>query len=96
MSVTFNYANILHAVGQVLDQLGVKSFAMREEEDGLFVEGFDSEGQLQVQGHYDIASLYDLVHNTENNVEKVSTVKDDGVLRRFLATHERELIGAAH
>jgi len=95
MPATFTYANILHAVGQVLDQLDVKSFAMREEEDGLFVEGFDSEGQLQVQGHYDIASLYDLVNSIENNVEKISAVKDDGVLRHFLATHERELIGAA-
>ncbi len=94
MPATFTYANILHAVGQVLDQLGVKSFAIREEEDGLFVEGFDSEGQLQVQGHYDIVSLYDLVNSIENNVEKISAVKDDGVLRRFLATHERELIGA--
>ncbi len=94
MPATFTYATILHAVGQVLDQLGVKSFAIREEEDGLFVEGFDSEGQLQVQGHYDIASLYDLVNSIENNVEKISAVKDDGVLRRFLATHERELIGA--
>ena len=94
MPATFTYANILHAVGQVLDQLGVKSFAIREEEDGLFVEGFDGEGQLQVQGHYDIASLYDLVNSIENNVEKISTAKDNGVLRRFLATHERELIGA--
>ena len=95
MPATFTYANILHAVGQVLDQLGVKSFAIREEEDGLFVEGFDGEGQLQVQGHYDIASLYDLVNSIENNVEKISAIKDDGVLRRFLATHERELIGAS-
>ncbi len=94
MPATFNYANILHAVGQVLDQMGVKSFAIREEEDGLFVEGFDSEGQLQVQGHYDIASLYDLVNSIENSVEKISIVKDDGVLHRFLAAHERELIGA--
>jgi len=96
MPATFNYANILHAVGQVLDQIGVKSFSIREEEDGLFVEGFDSEGHLQVQGCYDIASLYDLVNSTENKVEKLSTVKDDGTLRRFLAIHERELIGAAH
>lgn len=95
MPVTFNYANILHSVGQVLDQMGVKSFAIREEEDSLFVEGFDSEGQLQVQGHYDIASLYDLVNSTQNSVEKMSIVKDDGVLHRFLAAHQRELVGAA-
>ncbi|GAC1377111.1 MAG: hypothetical protein NVSMB44_46330 [Ktedonobacteraceae bacterium] len=95
MSVTFNYANILHSVGQVLDQMGVKSFAIREEEDGLFVEGFDSEGQLQVQGRYDIASLYDLVNSTQSSVEKMSIVKDDGVLHRFLSAHQRELVGAA-
>ena len=96
MPATFTYANILHAIGQVLDQLGVKSFAIREEEDGLFVEGFDGEGQIQVQGHYDIASLYDLVNSIEENtVEKTSVVNDHGVLRRFLASHERELIGAA-
>lgn len=95
MPATFNYANILHAVGQVLDQIGAKSFAIREEEDGLFVEGFDSEGQIQIQGHYDIASLYDLVNSMENNVEKISRVKDNGVLHHFLATHKRELIGAA-
>lgn len=96
MPATFNYANILHSVGQILDQIGVKSFSIREEEDGLFIEGFDVEGQLQVQGCYDIASLYDLVNSSQNNVEKFSTVKDDGTLRRFLASHERELIGAAH
>ena len=95
MPTTFTYANILHAVGQVLDQLGVKSFAIREEEDGLFVEGFDGEGQIQVQGHYDVASLYDLVNSIENNVEKISVANDNGVLHRFLASHERELIGAA-
>jgi hypothetical protein len=29
----------------------------QEEEDALFVEGFNGEGQLQVQMRYDIASL---------------------------------------
>ncbi len=94
MPATFNYSSILHAVGQVLDQIGVKSIAIRDEEDGLVVEGFDSEGQLQVQMRYDIASLYDLVNRTENNVEEFSIAKDEGVLRRFLADHSRELIGA--
>ena len=96
MPTTFNYANILHAVGQILDSIGVKSFSIREEEDGLFVEGFDGEGQLQVQGCYDIASLYDLVNSAQHNEEKFSIVKDDGTLHRFLASHERELIGATY
>jgi len=92
MSVTFSYANILHAVGQVLDQIGVKSIAIHEEEDGLFVEGFNSDGQLQVQMRYDIASLYDLVSRVENSAPEYTTLEDEGVLRRFLADR-RELVG---
>ena len=91
MPTTFSYASILHAVGQVLDQIGVKSISIREEEDGLFVEGFDSDGQLQVQAHCDIASLYDLV--TQGQVEEHSLTQDEGVLHRFLADHSRELVG---
>jgi len=91
MPATFNYASIMHAVGQVLDQIGVKSISIREEEDSLFVEGFDSDGQLQVQAHCDIASLYDLV--TQGQVEEHSLTQDEGVLHRFLADHSRELVG---
>jgi len=92
MPVKFSYASILHAVGQVLDQTGVKSFAIHEEEDGLFIEGFSSEGQLQVQLRYDIASLYDLVSRTQDQVDEESTTTT-GVLQRFLADHRRELVG---
>jgi len=92
MAVNFNYANILHAVGQVLDQIGVKSIAIHEEEDGLFVEGFNSDGQLQVQMHYDIASLYELVAQSEGVVAEKHVVENEGTLRRFLANHE--LVGA--
>jgi hypothetical protein len=96
MPATFNYANILHAVGQVLDQVGAKSIAIHEEEDGLFIEGFDSEGQLHVQMRYDIASLYELVNRVESPLSSVEvrTTEDEGVLHRFLARHNRELVGA--
>lgn len=98
MRATFSYANILHAVGQVLDQIGVKSIAIHEEEDGLFVEGFNNSGQLQVQLRYDIAGLYDLLCQTESQAEGVNELmagENEGTLRRFLADHKRELIGAA-
>jgi len=92
MQARFSYASILHAVGQSLDQIGVKSIAIHEEEDGLFVEGFNSEGQLQVQARYDIATLYDLVNRSqEQQTEEQST--STGVLQRFLADHSRELVG---
>lgn len=95
MPATFSYANILHAVGQVLDQIGVKSIAIHEEEDGLFVEGFDSDGQLQVQMRYDIASLYELVDRADNQADELTTTQTTGVLSRFLSEHHRELVGAS-
>lgn len=98
MRATFSYASILHAVGQMLDQVGVRSIAIHEEEDGLFVEGFNSSGQLQVQLRYDIAGLYDLLCQTESQGEQTSeqvAEETEGTLRRFLIDHNRELIGAA-
>lgn len=94
MPAMFSYASILHAIGQVLDQIGVKSIAIHEEEDGLFVEGFNSEGQLQVQMHYDIASLYDLLTRSEKQAEGQDSASAAGVLHRFLVDHHRELVGA--
>jgi hypothetical protein len=98
MPTTFSYARILHAVGQVLDQIGVKSIALREEEDGLFVEGYNSEGQLQVQMRYDIPGLYELLSRTEEaNAEReeqlLASEQVGGLLHRFLAEHDRELVG---
>ena len=96
MRATFSYASILHAVGQVLDQISVKSISIHEEEDGLFVEGYNGEGQLQVQLHYDVASLYDLVCRSEEQLEERNvrvTAENEGTLHRFLADHKRELVG---
>src|SRR5437763_8053605 len=98
MRATFSYASILRAVGQVLDQISVKSIVINEEEDGLFVEGFNGEGQLQVQMRYDISSLYDLVCRSADQVEERSeyvSAENEGTLHRFLADHKRELIGAS-
>ncbi len=94
MRATFSYANILQAVGQILDQIDVKSIAIQEEEDGLFVEGFNANGQLQVQLRYDIAGLYDLLCQAEGQVEESRVKAHEGTLRRFLAEHNRELVGA--
>jgi hypothetical protein len=97
MRAMFSYASILHAVGQLLDQVGVSSFAIHEEEDGLFIEGFHSDSQLQVQVRYDVASLYDLLCRSEVQVAEQServAAEDEGTLHRFLADHSRELVGA--
>jgi hypothetical protein len=90
MLVTFNYASLLQALGRLLDQIKVKSFAIKEEENGLLIEGFNSEGQLQVQLRYDIAGLYNLMQSAE-----VTQVQHDmptsGLLHRFLADHQYQL-----
>src|SRR5436309_14951305 len=98
MQATFSYANILCAVGQVLDQVSVKRIAIHEEEDALFVKGFNGEGQLQVQMRYDIASLYDLLCRSEDQLEERSehvTAAYEGPLHRFLADHGHALVGAS-
>ncbi len=98
MRATFSYASILHAVGQVLDQVSVKSIAIHEGEDGLFVEGLDGEGELQVQMRYDIASLYDLLCRSENQLEEHIehvTAEYEGTLHRFLADPRRKLVGTS-
>jgi hypothetical protein len=98
MPATYSYANILHAIGQVLDQIGVKSIAIHEEEDGLFIEGYSSEDEVQVQLRCDIASLYELVNSSEASTsapEPIEQETDASVLRRFLAEHSRTLVGTA-
>src|SRR3974377_529946 len=98
MRTTFSYSSILRAIGQVLDQISVKSIAIHEEEDGLFVEGYNGEGQLQVKMPYDIASLFYLVFCSEEQVEEHierETAENDGTLHRFLADHELQLVGAS-
>ena len=98
MRATFSYASILCAIGQVLDQISVKSIAIHEEEDSLFVEAYNGEGQLQVQMRNDIASLYDLVSRSEEQVEERTehgTAENEGTLHRFLADHELQLVGAS-
>lgn len=97
MRPTFSYTSILHAIGQVLDQVSVKSIALHEEEDGLFVEGFNGEGQLQIQMRYNIASLYDLICRSQDQFaehSELSTAEDEGTLHRFLAGHGYTLVGA--
>jgi len=97
MQATFSYARILSAVGQILDQIGAKSIALHEEGNGLLVEGLNSDGQMQVQIHYTIADLYDLVSRAENQEEERAATPTAGLLYRFLTEHrrDRELVEAS-
>jgi hypothetical protein len=94
MLVTFSYASLLQALGRLLDQIKVKSFAIKEEEDGLLIEGFNSQGQLQVQLRYDIAGLYNLMQPADDTLVQ-HDVPTSGVLHRFLVDHQCQLVGEA-
>ncbi len=94
MLVTFSYASLLQTLGRLLDQIKVKSFAIKEDENGLLIEGFNSEGQLQVQLRYDIADLYTLMQPAEGT-QVQHDVPTSGLLHRFLADHRYQLVGEA-
>ena len=95
MRSRFTYESILCAVGRVLDESGVKSFAIREDDEGLVIEGKNSAGETQLQMRYRVEDVYDLVAR-DQVMELPPVVLDTGTtaLQRFLAEHQRELIGA--
>jgi hypothetical protein len=90
MRNAYSYQGILGAVGQVLDEAGVKRFAIEDTGDGLWVEGFDAAGEQQVKLRYDVPALFALIE--EERPAPQSTQSDEGTLRNFLEMHE--LVGA--
>lgn len=92
MRNAYTYASILSAVGRVLDEAGVKRFAITPSEDGLVVEGFDALDQSPRTWRYDVPALYDLVSGDEHHAVRTTTAHDDGTLRDFL--RQRQLVGA--
>ncbi|HEY7349001.1 MAG TPA: hypothetical protein VH599_11880 [Ktedonobacterales bacterium] len=97
MRTTFTYESILSAVGRVLDESGVRGIAIREADGGLIIEGKNAAGEPQFHLHYRVGDVYDLVTRGEAT-ERLSSVRDETeaeTLHRFLAEHQRELIGAS-
>lgn len=90
MRNAYTYAGILSAVGRVLDEAGVKRFAIHPTDDGIVIEGFDAAGQAHQTWRYDIPALHALVASGEEPVAR--TTRDEGTLRQFL--QQRELVGA--
>ncbi len=97
MRTTFTYESILSAVGRVLDESSAQTLAIRMDGEGLIIEGKNGAGEPQFHRHYRVEDVYDLVMRNQPP-EMPSAVVDETearTLRRFLAEHQRELIGAA-
>jgi hypothetical protein len=97
MRTTFTYESILSAVGRVLDESGVKRFAIHVDDDGLIIEGKNGAGEPQLQMRFSVGDIYDLVTRGQA-LDMPSSAMDETeatTLHRFLAEHRRELIGAA-
>jgi hypothetical protein len=96
MQTTFTYEGILRAVGRVLDESGVKSFSIRDDDDGLIIEGTNDAGEPQLHARYTVGDLYEMVtRDQEPEMSLGESETTTPTLQRFLAEHRRELIGAA-
>lgn len=93
----YSYESILSAVGRVLDEAGVRSFAIRDEENGLLVHAIDADGKPNLKLDFDLADLVELVERSNRSGNTPAYERgyahDDDTLRHFLARHE--LVGAA-
>lgn len=95
MQTTFTYEGILRAVGRVLDESGVKSFSIRDDDGGLLIEGTNDAGEPQLQARYTVGDLYEMVtRDQQPETSQEQSEAGSRTLQRFLAEHRRELIGA--
>jgi hypothetical protein len=92
----YSYESMLRAVGRVLDEAEVQSFAIRDEENGLLVETFAGEGERELALNFSLGDLVELIElksgaDTSPRYER-SYAHDEDTLRTFLRHHE--LVGA--
>lgn len=92
----YSYESILSAVGRVLDEADARSFAIRDEENGLLVQTFGANGKPDLKLDFDLADLVELVEQRSRSHDNAEYSRgyahDDETLRHFLARHE--LVGA--
>jgi hypothetical protein len=95
----YSYESILSAVGRVLDSAEARSFAIRDKENGLLVETFDSSGKPGLTLNFDVADLASLIDDNAPITETddsshydLTYVEEESTLRRLL--NRRELVGA--
>jgi hypothetical protein len=95
----YSYESILSAVGRVLDSAEARSFAIRDEENGLLVETFDGSGKPDLTLAFDVADLASLLADSASTTETddsshydLTYAPEESTLRRLL--NRRELVGA--
>jgi hypothetical protein len=95
----YSYESILRAVGRVLDDAEARSFAIRDEENGLLVETFDGGGKHALTLNFDVADLAKLIDHQvpptaadDNSHYDLAYVQEESSLHKHLK--RQELIGA--
>ena len=96
----YSYESILSAVGRVLDDAEARSFAIRDEENGLSVETFDSFGNSDLTLNFDVADLARLIElyipSTEADDSSrydLAYVDEESALRKLLKRRELSALG---
>ena len=90
----YSYESILRAVGQVLDEADVRSFAVADNENGLVVQTRAADGTPELTLTFELADLVDLL-DRKALVEahpRHERAYNEGTLHEFLTRHE--LVGA--
>ena len=95
----YSYESILRAVGRVLDDAEARSFAIRDDEDGLLVETYDAVGKQALTLNFDVADLVKLIDEQVPAADTDDTsrydlayMKEESSLKKLLK--RQELIGA--
>jgi hypothetical protein len=95
----YSYESVLRTVGRVLDLAEADGFAVRNTEDGLRLEAFDTNHTPTVAVDLGIPELAQLLDWAETaHLERPSyaraSASDEGTLRQLLDRGQRELVGA--
>ncbi len=96
---TYNYETILRAIGRMLDLSEVRTFALREVDDGLaldLLDGSSEQTRAITFNLADVAGLVDWVRADELvPLYERAYASNEGTLQHFLQRHSRELVGSS-
>jgi hypothetical protein len=86
----YSYESILRAVGQVLDEADVRSFAIADDENGLVVRARAAENEPELTVNFELADLVALLDSRDivAALPRHERAYNEGTLHEFLARSE--------